>query len=75
MTTATWPLRPLGKCAKFLSGGTPSKARADFWEGDIPWVSSGEMTELRIHGSGPQRLRRAAFAALDAVRRLSPSDR
>ena len=32
-------------------------------------------TELRIHGSGPQRLRRAAFAALDAVRRLSPSGR
>jgi nicotinamide-nucleotide amidase len=32
-------------------------------------------TELRIHGSGPQRLRRAAFAALNAVRRLSPSDR
>jgi hypothetical protein len=33
------------------------------------------MTELRIHGSGPQRLRRAAFAALDAVRRISPSGR
>ncbi len=31
--------------------------------------------ELRIHGSGPQRLRRAAFAALDGIRRLSPSDR
>ena len=35
---------------------------------------SGRVTmprsELRIHGSGPQRLRRAAFAALDAVRRL-----
>jgi type I restriction enzyme, S subunit len=44
-----WPLRPVGKCAKFLSGGTPSKARPEFWEGDIPWVSSGEMTELRIH--------------------------
>ena len=28
------------------------------------------MTERRVHGSGPQRLRRAAFAALDAVRRL-----
>ncbi|MDQ2689733.1 MAG: molybdopterin-binding protein [Chloroflexota bacterium] len=27
-------------------------------------------TEVRIHGSGPQRLRRAAFAALDAVRRM-----
>src|SRR6186997_1249570 len=32
-------------------------------------------TELRIHGSGPQRLRRAAYAALDAVRRLSSSAR
>jgi nicotinamide-nucleotide amidase len=33
-------------------------------------------TELRIHGSGPQRLRRAAYAALDQVRRaLSTSDR
>ena len=31
--------------------------------------------ELRIHGSGPQRLRRAAFGALDAVRRLSSSGR
>ena len=28
-------------------------------------------TELRIHGSGEQRLRRAAYAALDAVRRLA----
>jgi nicotinamide-nucleotide amidase len=31
--------------------------------------------ERRIHGSGPQRLRRAAFAALDAVRRISSSGR
>jgi nicotinamide-nucleotide amidase len=28
------------------------------------------MLELRIHGSGEQRLRRAAFAALDQVRRI-----
>ncbi|MEO7296888.1 MAG: molybdopterin-binding protein [Candidatus Limnocylindria bacterium] len=33
------------------------------------------MVEHRIHGSGTQRLRRAAFAALDAVRRISSSDR
>ncbi|MGH2427364.1 MAG: competence/damage-inducible protein A [Candidatus Limnocylindria bacterium] len=33
-------------------------------------------TQLRIHGSGPQRLRRAAFAALDEVRRrVSSTDR
>jgi nicotinamide-nucleotide amidase len=33
-----------------------------------PAIGFGER-ELRIHGSGPQRLRRAAFAALDQVRR------
>jgi nicotinamide-nucleotide amidase len=27
------------------------------------------MTEVRVHGSGPQRARRAAFAALDQIRR------
>ncbi len=32
-------------------------------------------SELRIHGSGPQRLRRAAFASLNLVRGLSSSDR
>ena len=29
-------------------------------------------TEVRIHGSGPQRIRRAAFAALDQIRRAVP---
>ena len=48
MNGALWERRPLGRCAKFLSGGTPSKGRSEFWEGDIPWVSSGEMTETRI---------------------------
>jgi type I restriction enzyme S subunit len=44
-----WERRPLAKCGRFLSGGTPSKARAEYWEGSIPWVSSGELTALRIH--------------------------
>jgi type I restriction enzyme, S subunit len=49
MTSARWERRTLGSCVKFLSGGTPSKARADFWEDDIPWVSSGEMAQRHIH--------------------------
>src|SRR5437867_946808 len=65
MRRKLWPLRRLGDCAKFLSGGTPSKARSDFWEGDIPWVSSGEMTETRIHDTP---LRITADAAEDGSR-------
>ena len=49
MSLANWIPRPLGQCAKFLSGGTPSKAQAEFWDGDIPWVSSGEMTQDYIY--------------------------
>jgi len=44
-----WQRRVLSGCARFLSGGTPMKSRTDFWEGDIPWVSSGELTSMRIH--------------------------
>jgi type I restriction enzyme S subunit len=44
-----WERRPLESCAIFRSGGTPSKARSEYWEGDIPWVSSGEMSETRIY--------------------------
>lgn len=43
-----WERRNLGSCSQFLSGGTPSKARNDFWNGGIPWVSSGELTSMRI---------------------------
>ena len=47
MSTA-WRKMTLGTCVTFLSGGTPSKSKPDYWNGDIPWVSSGEMTQERI---------------------------
>jgi len=68
MKRNNWPPIPLGRCAKLLSGGTPSKARLDFWEGDIPWVSSGEMTETRIHETSL----RITTEAAEAGSRLVP---
>jgi type I restriction enzyme S subunit len=43
-----FPARPLGKCGKVMGGGTPSKERADFWDGDIPWIAPKEMKSFRI---------------------------
>lgn len=43
-----WQQHHLGECLKLLSGGTPSKARNDFWGGDIPWVSCKDMKTERI---------------------------
>ena len=39
-----WRELELRECVSFASGGTPNKGRAAYWGGEIPWVSSGEMT-------------------------------
>lgn len=70
MTANTWPLRPLARCAQFRSGGTPSKSKSEFWEGDIPWVSSGEMTEPRIYDTSL----RITPEAAEAGSRLVPAN-
>ena len=44
-----WPTESLGSRTKFLSGGTPSKSESRFWGGEIPWISSAEMSEERIY--------------------------
>lgn len=46
-----WQQYSLGECLTLMSGGTPSKARNDFWGGDIPWVSCKDMKTERIHGA------------------------
>lgn len=38
-----WKLIRLRYLATMCSGATPSKAVDDYWEGDIPWVSSQEV--------------------------------
>lgn len=38
-----WNTLPFHKIGQFVSGGTPSKSRSDFWEGSFPWVSPKDM--------------------------------
>lgn len=38
-----WEVRKLKFEVTFTGGGTPSKANAEFWTGDIPWVSPKDM--------------------------------
>ena len=37
--------KSLGKICETTSGGTPSRNRADYFEGDIPWLKSGELND------------------------------
>jgi len=54
-----WPTKPIGQVLKVTTGGTPSRNNATFWNGDIPWVKTGEVnyyvidsTEERISAEG-----------------------
>jgi len=45
---ASWDAKPLAAVADPRSGGTPSKQRADWWEGTVPWASPKDMKRLRL---------------------------
>lgn len=49
MKNGHWTTRRLDECATFLSGGTPSKSKPDYWTGDIPWVSCKDMKSDRLY--------------------------
>jgi type I restriction enzyme S subunit len=40
---STWRCVPLGALGELRGGGTPSKARSDYWDGPLPWVSPKDM--------------------------------
>nr|WP_275067467.1 restriction endonuclease subunit S [Leptospira levettii] len=46
-----WECVPLTKAGTLISGGTPSKEREDFWDGDFPWVSPKDMKVSFIYDS------------------------
>lgn len=46
-----WPSMPIGEIGSVHVGGTPKRNRPDFWDGTIPWVSSGEVRFNRITGT------------------------
>jgi type I restriction enzyme S subunit len=42
---SNWAWTTLGQVCKTTSGGTPSRRRADYYGGNIPWLKSGELND------------------------------
>jgi len=43
-----WKVSKIGDIFTVILGGTPSRKREDYWNGNIPWINSGKVNELRI---------------------------
>ena len=44
-----WEKRCLSDLVTLRSGGTPRKSESRYWGGDIPWLTSKDLTTSRIH--------------------------
>ena len=49
--TSNWKTCQLGELVTFTSGGTPSKKKAEYWNGSIPWISAKTMKDEHISTS------------------------
>jgi len=49
MIPAGWECISLGTLCETLLGGTPTRAKEEFWNGEIPWINSGKVNEFRIN--------------------------
>ena len=46
-----WRWVPFADCGRWVSGGTPSKKRPDYWKGTIPWFSAKSMGPVWLFDS------------------------
>ncbi|RAI84362.1 restriction endonuclease subunit S [Algoriphagus yeomjeoni] len=46
-----WEVKELGRVLKTYLGGTPSTKIEEYWNGDVPWLNSGEISDFPIISS------------------------
>lgn len=50
-----WSRQPLSEISLWTdAGGTPRTSNDDYWDGDIPWVQTGELTKRHIRSTEKQ---------------------
>ena len=43
-----WRQVRLGEVAEVDTGGTPNRSRPEYWDGQIPWMASGQINQRRV---------------------------
>jgi type I restriction enzyme S subunit len=47
MIPQTWEITTLGNVYQVIGGGTPSTEMPDYWDGDVPWITSADIEGVR----------------------------
>lgn len=69
---SNWQVKSLGEVAEIVTGGTPSTAIKEYWEGgNIPWLNSGELNQGMITSSSNYITR---LGLKNSVAKLMPPD-
>lgn len=50
-----WDLRPIKNSFSIVSGSTPDSDKAEYWEGDIPWITPADFKTIDKYTSGGSR--------------------
>jgi len=58
-----WVEKRLGEVGDFIGGGTPDSSREDYWNGDIPWISSSDIKDGKI-----QEIEISRFITKEAIK-------
>lgn len=54
--TDDWEQRKLGNIAQdTFGGGTPKTSVTEYWNGDIPWIQSSDLTNEKLFGVSPKK--------------------
>ncbi|WP_081985198.1 restriction endonuclease subunit S [Sphingomonas sp. 35-24ZXX] len=43
---SAWPTVALKDCVRVVGGATPKSGSADFWDGDVPWTTPKDLSDL-----------------------------
>lgn len=63
----SWQWCKVGQLFKVYVGSTPSRKNANFWNGSIPWVSSGEVAFCKIYDT-KERITQEGYVSISAER-------
>ena len=64
----TWQTAKLGEVCEVVSGATPKTGKAEFWDGDVPWVTPKDLSNLdsKILSDTPRKITRTGFHSCSA---------